>query len=105
VVVDPLVADTERTLVCSLAREFVTNAVKHAQASRVEIRVSADGERVQLRVRDDGRGFDAAQTRTAGHVGLALVENRARAADGRLDIESAPGRGTVASVEVLHRGR
>jgi signal transduction histidine kinase len=98
--VDESVAASDGTLVYSLARELVTNAVKHADASRVDIRVASVGERVRLEVRDDGRGFDTAQAGSAGHVGLTLVENRARAADGRLEITSAYGGGTVASVEI-----
>jgi signal transduction histidine kinase len=68
-------ADThDRTLVCSLARELVTNVVKHAGASRVGIRVEAAGEGVRLEVSDDGRGFGSHGTPPrAGHLGLALV--------------------------------
>jgi signal transduction histidine kinase len=103
VAVHPSVADCDRTLVCSLARELVTNVVKHADASRVEIRIAPVGKGVRLEVADDGRGFVPAAP-SAGHVGLALVENRARAADGRLEIHSVPGSGTVSVVE-LHGHR
>jgi two-component system NarL family sensor kinase len=103
--VEPPVADEDRTLVFSLARELVTNAGKHAAATRVEIRVSASGDLVRLQVRDDGPGFDASAGAVGGHVGLALVENRARAAYGRLEIGAAPGGGTLATVELATSGR
>jgi signal transduction histidine kinase len=98
--VDPAVDGAERTLVCSLARELMTNAVKHARASRLAVSVEPLGDGLRLEVRDDGRGFDPALGAAAGHVGLTLVENRARAANGRLALRSAPGEGTCAVVEL-----
>jgi signal transduction histidine kinase len=97
--VDPELAGSDGTLVAALTRELLTNFVKHAGAARVEVVVSRLGDGVRLVVRDDGRGFDTAAARATGHVGLSLVENRARAAGGRLSIRSAPGEGTVVEVE------
>jgi two-component system, NarL family, sensor kinase len=98
--VDPALEETERTLVCSLARELVTNVVKHAGAARVSIEARRSEDGVRLRVVDDGRGFDPSRTARGGHVGLSLVENRARAAGGHLLIESAPGAGTTVEVSL-----
>jgi signal transduction histidine kinase len=99
VTVDPDVVLDDRTLICSLARELVTNAVKHAGARRLDVDVQRAEATVRLDVRDDGTGFRP-RARRPGHVGLALVENRARAADGRVTIESAPGEGTRVLVEL-----
>jgi two-component system, NarL family, sensor kinase len=101
--VDPELDGRDGTLVAALARELLTNVVKHAGASRVSIEAGRSDGRVRLRVADDGRGFDAAQTTRHGHVGLALLENRARAAGGHLQIESAPGAGTTVEVELESR--
>jgi two-component system NarL family sensor kinase len=98
--VDPALVVEDRTLLCSLARELVTNAVKHAAATRIDVRVTRSGTMMAFEVRDDGAGFDVQAMHRSGHVGLALVENRARAADGRLQLESAPSRGTRARVEL-----
>jgi signal transduction histidine kinase len=80
--------------------EAMANAVKHAAARTVWIRVEAPADRVFLEVSDDGRGFD----RTAphpGHFGLDSMRSRATEIGGHLTIESAAGKGTVVRVEVL----
>jgi signal transduction histidine kinase len=77
----------------------VTNAVKHAGARRLDVRVQCAEATLRLDVRDDGTGFRP-QARRPGHVGLAVVENRARAADRRVTIESAPGEGARVLVEL-----
>ncbi|HEX6025174.1 MAG TPA: GAF domain-containing sensor histidine kinase [Solirubrobacter sp.] len=76
-----------------LIQEALNNIVKHADARRVEVRVSdRDGE-ISLSVRDDGRGFDP-QASTAGY-GLLGMRERLALVGGTLDLESAPGEGTV----------
>jgi two-component system NarL family sensor kinase len=96
--VDPALDGEDPTLVASIARELVTNAVKHAHAARVDVSARRTAVGLTLEVRDDGRGFDPDAAPARGHVGLTLVENRARAADGTLEIRSAVGEGTVVLV-------
>jgi signal transduction histidine kinase len=98
--VDPALDREDPTLVASIARELVTNAVKHAAAARVEVSARPTAAGVRLEVRDDGRGFAGPQTAERGHFGLALVENRARAAGGGLEIGPAAGGGSVVAVEL-----
>ncbi len=81
-----------------IVQEAMTNAVRHAAATRLAVALRvADGALV-LSVRDDGRGFDlaAAARRAAGgeSAGLSGMEERAQLAGGRLEMSSAPGRGT-----------
>ena len=76
-----------------IAQEALNNVAQHAGAARVDIDLRAErGGGVQLRVRDDGRGFDP--NRQNGGLGLGGMAERARLVGGRLDIRSAPGRGT-----------
>ncbi|HEY6890488.1 MAG TPA: GAF domain-containing sensor histidine kinase [Solirubrobacter sp.] len=86
-----------------LVQEALTNVGKHAQASRVEIRVIDRDGYVNVVVRDDGAGFDSA----SGSAGFGLVGMRERLAlvHGTLAIESAQGVGTVirASIPTRHR--
>jgi signal transduction histidine kinase len=80
--------------------EAMANAVKHAAARAVRVRVEAPADRVLLEISDDGRGFD----RTAphpGHFGLDSMGSRATEIGGHLTIASAAGKGTVVRVEVL----
>jgi two-component system, NarL family, sensor kinase len=75
-----------------VAREAVTNAVKHAAPSAVEV-VLEYGERWRLLVRDDGRGFDFGGAQRG--FGLGSMGAQARALGGRLRVSSAPGLGTI----------
>ena len=82
-----------------IAQEALNNVAKHAQASRVEIRLTGDGEEVCLEVQDNGVGFDP-QGDYPGHLGLRSMEERAAKLGGMLDIESAPGKGTLIRISV-----
>jgi len=76
-----------------ICQEALNNVAKHAKASRVDIDLQHDGSAIQLRIRDDGRGFDTEQT-TSGHYGLSMMRERAEAAEALLTVTSQPGRGT-----------
>ena len=85
-----------------VAQEALANAVKHAAAREVSVRVAALAGEVVLTVQDNGRGFDArsavraesAQKRGDGGMGLASMRDRIRGQFGQLIVESAPGLGT-----------
>jgi signal transduction histidine kinase len=86
-----------------VALEAVTNAIKHAGARRVEVRAEFDREeQVVLRVKDDGRGFDATRLPavSSGHFGLFGMKERAEKVKGELTIESHVGRGTEVRLSV-----
>jgi two-component system, NarL family, sensor kinase len=98
VAVDPEAAGRYDELIVVLARELLSNVVKHSAAGKVALTLAADHERIELEVRDDGRGFDPGRREAAlleGHVGLASSEQRLRSVGGRLSVTSAPGHGTV----------
>jgi signal transduction histidine kinase/ligand-binding sensor domain-containing protein len=91
-----LPSEIERSLL-RIAHEAVTNAVRHAGARSVEVELRFDADRVHLRVKDDGCGFDpdAAREKTAGkNFGLVGISERARAMGGQLTLDSRPGAGT-----------
>jgi two-component system, NarL family, sensor kinase len=102
VVVDPLAAGVDDELLVVVARELMANVVKHSGARRVVVSVAADSEQIELQVRDDGRGFDAAarpeRALLDGHIGLASSEQRVRSAGGELLVSSRPGAGTTVRV-------
>ena len=82
-----------------IAQEALTNVIRHAQAARVEVELSAGGDRLELAVRDDGKGFDVAAARKraaqGGSQGILGMQERVSLADGELEIDSAPGRGST----------
>lgn len=89
-----------------VALELIANAVKHARARRIELRLAAQADGATLEVEDDGAGFDVRATleradrRGARGGGLGVVALRERVAElgGNLRLESEPGRGTRARV-------
>src|SRR5438445_634588 len=82
-----------------IAQEALTNVVRHAQARLVEVELSAANGTLLLTVRDDGQGFDVAAARRraalGGSQGLLSMQERVTLADGDLDIDSTPSRGTA----------
>lgn len=90
----------EIELVCyRVAREAVSNAVKHASAQHVAVSLDCRSDHLTLSIVDDGRGFDVAPTtRQAvrdGHLGLVGMRERLDCIGGTLSINSTLGRGTT----------
>ena len=76
-----------------IAQQALANAVRHARARRVVLRLSRTRGALELGVRDDGAGFDLAAV-PPGRFGLVGMSERARLLGGTLAVESAPGAGT-----------
>lgn len=76
-----------------IAQEALHNAIKHAQPTRMEVRLECATGGILLEVRDDGRGFDPGGS-FPGHLGLHTMRERATKLGGAVNIESAPGKGT-----------
>lgn len=83
-----------------IAREAVTNAIKHGRAREIAIAVRPAAGRLTLRVTDDGAGFDPAGEALGkrGHFGCAGIRERARKLGGTVAWQSAPGAGTTVEV-------
>jgi signal transduction histidine kinase len=84
-----------------IAQEALQNALRHAEAERIDVRLGDGGGRLVLTVADDGIGFDAGAPSARGRrLGLTSMEERAIELGGRLAIESRPGAGTTVRLEV-----
>ena len=96
---DGRVASDIETVCFRIVQEALTNITRHARASQVTIRLSREGGELLLSVRDDGQGFDLAAMReraiAGGSLGVLGMQERATLVGGQLDIDSAPGRGSV----------
>jgi signal transduction histidine kinase len=97
----PLAQTVEDNLL-RIGQEAINNAVKHALAQRIFVNLVFDARRVQLIVRDDGRGFDKQTVRNekAGHFGLVGMRERAEQMGGTLSIQSNNGSGTEVVADV-----
>jgi two-component system NarL family sensor kinase len=89
-----------------IAQEAVANAGRHAGARHVTVSVNRIDGHVELRVRDDGHGFDGEPFATddPGHIGLATMRERAELADGVLEIQTG-GDGTTVIARVPYVSR
>ena len=82
-----------------IAQEALHNTVKHAHASKIELRLLQTKEAVTLEVCDNGKGFDATAS-FPGHLGLHSMQERMTNLGGEFLIESTPGQGTCIHVQV-----
>jgi signal transduction histidine kinase len=101
--VDPAAVGHRDELVLSVARELLTNAARHARASKVELALRSAPGGVVLEVADDGAGMAPERGREAlaeGHIGLAIAAERVAAVGGTLTLERPPGAGTRARAEL-----
>lgn len=85
-----------------VVQEALTNVVRHASAAHVSVRLEQDDKAVRLSIRDDGAGFDVANTLNAQERSLGLLGMRERIEliGATLRLDSAPGKGTCLQVEV-----
>jgi signal transduction histidine kinase len=83
----------------NIARECLTNSIKHASARNIGISVRENNNTILLECSDDGAGFDATESNSKGH-GLRGMKERAESLGGTLTVESSAGRGTRISVSV-----
>ncbi|WP_276485670.1 sensor histidine kinase [Paraflavitalea pollutisoli] len=79
-------------------KEAINNIAKYARATTVSVKLEQQGHYLHLQIRDDGVGFDPALPRSTS--GLLNMQQRARAMQGVLVMETAPGKGTVIDLQL-----
>ena len=98
----PLNAE-QKTALFRIAQESLANVAKHAQATEVVVTLGFAEDKMQLRIKDNGKGFAVKQQRTAvekNRLGLLGMQERARLVNGRCLFQSAPGCGTTVMAEI-----
>jgi PAS domain S-box-containing protein len=78
-----------------VAQEALNNVTRHARAHTASVVLRQVDGGLLLAIRDDGVGFEPGEPRARGSLGLVSMRERLRLVNGTLDIESAPGQGTV----------
>jgi PAS domain S-box-containing protein len=84
-----------RVTLYRIAQEAIGNVRKHADATRIEVSVATVDDGIELRVADDGRGFDPTSKPVPGHLGLSTIAERIQLAGGRFRVEGRTGDGTL----------
>jgi PAS domain S-box-containing protein len=92
--------DDVETALYRIVQEALTNAVRHANASNIDVILELRDEKSIVVVEDDGIGFETQEIHKSGHLGLLGMQERAQMAGGTLQIESRPGGGTTIVAEV-----
>lgn len=89
--------DEYKTCIYRVVQEALHNCATHAAASNVRVRMYQDSQHVTLSIQDDGRGFDPQQVKGLGLLG---IQERVARLGGSCTIHSAPGSGTILSVDL-----
>ena len=90
----------QSTALFRILQEVLTNVVRHAQATNVNIRLEQSGEQVSLQVRDDGRGITGVEHSGPKAFGLLGMRLRAQQQGGTFDIQGTSGTGTMVTVSI-----
>ena len=90
-----VVASNASTAMFRIFQETLTNVARHAKATRTEVVLQKQQDWLVLLIRDNGRGFDQADPSLSKSLGLLGMRERAAILGGRVNISSAPGKGTT----------
>jgi two-component system NarL family sensor kinase len=90
------------TMLYRIIQECVNNVIKHANATTLDITVIKDKEGITAAIEDNGKGFDTTDKEKISSMGMGLknIHTRVEYLKGTIDIDSAPGRGTVISLQI-----
>lgn len=95
--------NVKRTVLFRIAQEALTNVVRHAKASRVDVYIEKRNDTVVMRIKDDGKSFDPQRVWQVGinkRLGLLGMRERAEMVGGTFEIDSATGHGTTIHVQI-----
>ena len=84
--------------------ELVNNSLKHSACQRIIVELNKEGDNIVVDYRDNGKGFNLADVENMG-MGLSNIKSRISSLGGKLRIESKPGNGMSAHIEVSSTGR
>ena len=90
--------DETETHLFRIAQEALTNVARHSKATEVSIRLARKGDDVTLKIHDNGSGFTFEERRSAGGLGLAGMETRARGCGGDVNFITSAGKGVEIEV-------
>ena len=93
----------ENLLIFRVVQELLNNIVKHASADKIVVDINYETEKLVIKVRDNGKGFDTELQRLNPNKGLGLrnIHNRLKLIKGSIFFQNEMGKGTVAVIEVL----
>jgi signal transduction histidine kinase len=94
----------QATALFRIVQEALTNIAKHAEATRVTVRLQCGREHLGVKITDNGRGIAPADRSKPASFGLRGMAERARALGGTLTVTAADGGGTVVAIKIGRQG-
>lgn len=88
------------TMLYRVVQECVNNTIKHARASTLDISLIRDKDGISGTIEDNGKGFDAGNPEIMKGIGMKNISSRIEYLKGTVDVDSAPGRGTVVGLHI-----
>ena len=95
-----VVAPDVSTALFRILQEALTNVARHAGATRAEVVLKKQPDTLVLQIRDNGRGFNPANSSSSKSLGLLGMRERSAILGGRVDLSSAPGKGTRVTARI-----
>jgi hypothetical protein len=102
---EPELGGERDTHVFRVVQEALTNVARHSSASAVAVELTDAPDEIVVTVQDNGRGFDLVPGWAKGSLGLHGMRERARLLGGKLELDSASGRGTRVTLHVPREAR
>jgi signal transduction histidine kinase len=94
------IANSRATALFRILQEALTNVIRHAAATHVDVSLTAEADRVRLIVHDDGRGIPAGAALDPRALGIIGMRDRARLFGGDVVVTGGPGEGTTVTVDL-----
>jgi two-component system sensor histidine kinase UhpB len=83
-----------------ITQEKVNNVIKHANATNLVIELISEDDTINIAITDNGQGFDPDQVKFKKGVGLSNITSRAELFNGKVTIDTAPGKGCTLNIHV-----
>lgn len=92
--------ENKEIMLYRVVQEMVNNTVKYAEATKIDLQIEILSDQVILRYADNGKGFKADDSLMKESMGLQSIKSRVSFLDGKIQLDSAPGKGTRYNVEI-----
>jgi signal transduction histidine kinase len=97
---DERIAENKEIMLFRIIQEMVNNSLKHAEAKKLSVRIRMLPEKLEVFYSDDGKGFNVKEKLELKTIGLQSIHSRVNFLNGKLSIDSEPGRGTDYLIEI-----
>jgi PAS domain S-box-containing protein len=98
---ESVISESQKLALFRIVQEGLNNVMHHSEATEVTIELTDKKNWIELRIADDGKGFDPAQVRKG--AGLNNIRNRVYLSNGTFTIDTRPGKGCILVVELAHQ--